>query len=273
METNILLKDIAFTIVDLETTGFHPSFGDKICEIGILRVKNGEEQNSFQALINPGRPISPGASAVSGITDDMVRAAPAFGEVVHEILSLFEGAVIVGHNAPFDLEFILTQLRSLRLPLIDNPVLDTLTLARKYFNFPSNALGNIARTLNFPVENEHRAMGDVKTTKRLLEYILNFFKRQSKIETLADLLRLQGGSIKYPEPEEIILPPLLEESFKSRKLIKMEYISRYGTKTIREIEPRGVSKYRDYIYLVAFCNLRKKERTFRLDRILKMDLK
>ena len=120
MELRTTIEDTPFAILDIETTGFHPYYGDRICEIAVLRVRNGKEENSFQSLINPGRPMSPGASSVNGITDEMVIDAPTFGNVVNKILPLFKDACIVCHNAPFDLGFVSNQMRNLRLPQIDN---------------------------------------------------------------------------------------------------------------------------------------------------------
>ena len=264
------IEEVNFCIVDTETTGFHSYFGDRICEIGALVIKNSKEKNSFQSLINPQRNISPGAFSVHHITDEMVKDAPTFDKIVPRLLRLFEGAVLVFHNAPFDLNFLLPQLHSLGLPSLNNPVVDTLILARKHFNFPSNALGNIARALHFPVENEHRAMGDVRITKQIFVHFLDKLKLQHKINTLNDLLELQGGSVPSPQLQKIILPPLLDEAFTSKKPIKIKYISAFGTETIREITPIQVAWHNDYTYLVGFCKLRKEQRTFRLDRILAM---
>ena len=72
---NYFLKNISFAIVDIETTGLSPLRGDRICEIAVLKVRNGRKTAQFQSLVNPERPISGGASAVNGITDDMVLDA------------------------------------------------------------------------------------------------------------------------------------------------------------------------------------------------------
>lgn len=267
-----LIKDIPFAVVDVETTGLYHYLGDKITEIGIVRQKNGKQQTSFQSLINPQRPISRQVSSVTGITNDMVRDAPTFSEVIDKILSFFKDTVIVCHNASFDLSFIITQMKNLQLSQIDNPVVDTLILARKYFSFPSNALGKIARYLNFQHDNLHRALGDAKVTGQILDYFLNEFKKSKNIETLDDLLRIHGRTIILPETGDIPLPPLLEEAIRNRNLIKIKYLSKKGIETVREIEPIEVTRSRDYAYLIAFCNLKKEQKTFRIDRIMDISL-
>jgi len=190
IEVSSFLENVAFAILDVETTGFYPHCSDRICEIGVLRMRNGQEEQSFQSLLNPGRLISPGASRVNGITDGMVMDAPAFSAVINDILPLFQDACIVCHNAPFDLGFIFTEMEHLFISPFKNPVVDTLILARKHYNFPSNALSNIARYLDLHVDNVHRAMGDVLITKELLLYFIGELRRRKHIETLEDLLKL-----------------------------------------------------------------------------------
>ncbi len=190
MTKNTSIKNTNFAVVDIETTGLSPNHGHGICEIAVMRVKGGKEKESFCSLINPGIHISRGASYVNGITDDMVEDSPEFGDIVYEVLKLFDDAVIVCHNAPFDLKFIFAQMRKLRINPPDNPVIDTLLIARRYYNFPSNSLGYIARELCIPVDDEHRAMGDVLTTKRVLDCFLEDFNRDRKIKKLVDLLKM-----------------------------------------------------------------------------------
>ncbi len=264
------LDEITFAFLDVETTGLHPHFGDRICEVGILRCKKDEVEDSFESLINPGRSISPGASAVNGITDDMVKDKPKFSEIAGDLLKRLEGAAIVCHNAPFDLGFLGVQLKILRLPPPTNPVLDTLSLARKHYSFPSNSLGRVAGYLGIKMENEHRAMGDALATKDIFKVFLKDFRKRG-VETLEGLLDLQGGSVPYPGTEEVFLPPIIDEAVRSRERVKIRYLSSYGQETIRSVEPIQATVYGDYIYLVAYCHLCKEERTFRLDRILEME--
>ena len=185
---NFLIKNVSFAVVDIETTGLSPRAGNRICEIAVLRVKGGRKVGSFESLVNPERPISRGASFVNGITDDMVRNSPKFGEVVNDVLGLLNDAVIVCHNAPFDLGFIAHHMQGINLPLLNNPVVDTLKLARRHYNFSSNSLGSIARELCITVRNEHRAMGDVLTTRKVLDCFLEDFIRDKGVRKLKDLL-------------------------------------------------------------------------------------
>ena len=263
------LTEAIFCFLDVETTGLKPQFGDRICEIALLRWRNGQTLETFHSLVNPERPISPGAFAVNGITEAMVRDAPKFKELALQVLTFLKDTVIVAHNAPFDMSFLNFQLANLGLPLPRNPVLCTLSLARRCFCFPSNGLGAIARYLGVKVEQEHRAMSDVKTTREIFRLFLQDFRRKG-LEYLGELIELQGGTIPIPTPEAVILPPPLEEAIHSQKPVQIRYLSYWGEETYRVIEPIEVINYGDCVYLTAFCHLRQEQRTFRLDRILEI---
>lgn len=269
---NFLLDDTVFTFLDFETTGLNPHFGDRICEIALLKWCKGKEIDSFQSLVNPAYPISPGASAINGISDEMVKNAPYFKDLVKQILDFINGTVIVCHNARFDLSFLGVQLRNLGLTGLKNFVVDTLILARRYYCFPSNCLGNIAQSLGINVFQEHRAFVDTHLTKKIFEFFLEDFSRKRNVQTLTDLLKLQSEIISFPEVKEMSLPPAIEEAIGSGKKLKIKYISSTGEETIRIIEPIEVMPKEDYLYLRAWCNLRQEQRTFRFDRIIEMKL-
>ncbi len=264
------LWDYPWVFLDLETTGLSPQLGDRICEVGLIRCEGLKETLSFSSLINPHCPISPGASAVNGITQEMVKDAPSFLEVVEEILSFLEGSVIICHNAYFDLSFLFYQLRLLHLPAPSNPVLDTLQLARRNYCFPSNSLGKIAEFLGISCQGLHRAIADARITKKIFLRFLRDFSRAG-FTTLKDFLYLQGGEIYPPPTPQIVLPPLLQEALKKRRSIKVTYISSGGGKAERILKPVDIRVYRERIYLIAFCQLKGEKRTFRLDRIISME--
>ncbi len=264
------LQNVVFCFLDLETTGLHPQYGDRICEIGLLKTKNNKIIDSYSSLINPHMPVSPGASEINGITDKMLHNAPSFETVVERVLEFIEGTVIVAHNAPFDLNFLGVHLYNLRITFPKNPVIDTLILARAYYQFSSNTLTNIASYFGIDVSGVHRALGDTKITKEIFHIFLDDFRQKRKINTLYDLLELNGGSITFPTYGEIILPPEIEECLRAKKKLRIRYISARGNETIRTIKPVDIVPYQDYTYLISHCLLREKRRTFRLDRILEM---
>jgi DNA polymerase III epsilon subunit family exonuclease len=271
------LSDVPFVFLDTETTGLNPAFGDRIVEIALLKVRNRVIVDRFESLINPGRPISPGASAINGITDEMVRYSPYFTQIADQLLSFIEDSVLVIHNARFDLGFLAAQLRFAKKDFPSNLVLDTIRLAKLvYPDLGSYSLGNLATALEISIPHLHRAMDDVEITNRIFDKILAELENRN-IKTLDELLALQGGAIPFPvvdstlrEVAEIPLPEELAEAIKHKTRLTITYISSIGQKTSRTIEPIEVSLLSDYLYLVAFCHLRGDKRTFRLDRIIEM---
>ncbi|MEA3506100.1 MAG: 3'-5' exonuclease, partial [Elusimicrobiota bacterium] len=131
MDLRKKIKDTSFTIIDTETTGLYPKAGDRISEIGALRVKNGKKEDSLSTLVNPGRPIPPISKKITGITDEMVKDAPSFSEIQDDIIELMDDAVLIFHNAVFDLSFLHYEIDKPNFLPISNPVVDTLLLARK----------------------------------------------------------------------------------------------------------------------------------------------
>ena len=264
------LSQVTFTVLDVETTGLAPHFGDRICEIALLRCREGRELGRFSSLVNPGRPISPGASAVNGIRDRDLVDAPVFSEIAPSVMTFLEDSVLVAHNAPFDPAFLSAEFGICQLPAPTQVVIDTLALARRCYRFPSNSLGSVAHFLGIEVRGQHRAMVDVLTTKMVLERFLAD-SSETGITMLGQLLEAQGGSIRVPNQESVPLPPVIEEALRCGRKLLLRYVSASGEETQRTVTPLSVAAHRGYIYLVAMCHLRHEQRSFRLDRIVEMD--
>ncbi|MBN1484338.1 MAG: WYL domain-containing protein [Chloroflexia bacterium] len=267
------LYQVPFTILDVETTGLTAGLGDAICEIALLQMLDGHEVDRFQKLVDPGRPLSPQAYEVNRISSELLRGAPTFGDIADDVLQRLEGTAIVAHNAPFDLSFLAAALEETRAPIPDNPVIDTLTLARYQYGFPRNSLGAIAHSLGIVIPRQHRAMSDVETTWRVFEFFLQDMQSRHHIGTLGELIQIQGGPIQWPRPvPRSGLPQVLVEALDQQRLLYLRYRSTAGKVSERIVEPRRVGTYRGSTYLVARCTLRGEQRTFRLDRILEMQL-
>jgi DNA polymerase III epsilon subunit len=263
-----LIDDIEFTVLDVETTGLETFLGHRMCEIGLLKFRGSEELDSYSSLINPERLIPEDAINVHGITDEMVLNAPVFEGIAEDVLSFMKGTVLIAHNAEFDLGFVAKHLRMAKQEVPDNLVVDTLILARRHFNFQSNALGAIASRLVINTEGEHRALKDATITREVFRY----FVKRLEVETLGELLDLQGGSIPFPEAEETIPMPAIDEAIRSGRKLSIKYLSASGEETERIVAPIEVNVRKGKPCLVAFCHLRKKQRTFRLDRISELHL-
>jgi DNA polymerase III epsilon subunit family exonuclease len=104
--TRLPLDGVSLAFLDVETTGLRPSLGDRVVEVAVVRARGSVELARFASLVNPQRPLNPEATRVNGITPTMVADAPTFPDLLDQLLLLIEDAVLVCHNAPFDLSFL-----------------------------------------------------------------------------------------------------------------------------------------------------------------------
>jgi len=259
-----------FAFLDVETTGLDPNSGDKICEIAVIKTLDGQIADEFVTLLNPGRNIPERAVSIHGITQTMVNRAPLFRDIANDLLDFLNDTVIVAHNARFDLEFLRSELRNLTLYLPENNIIDTLAIARRYYTFPSNSLGDIARYIGLPIDKQHRALADVTTTKDILEYFIKDLERRGiRLKSLKDILKLQGKSVELKTSNELVLPAEIEQALREKSKLEIKYLSAYKEETsTRVIEPFDISVSKANTYIHAYCHLRKERCTFRLDRIL-----
>ncbi len=261
------LDRITFAVVDVETTGLNPSLGHRLCEIAVVRQMDDRELDAFSQRVNPERPVDPDARAVHRIPDEELWAAPRFAEIAPTVRGWLEGAIVVGHNVPFDLGFLAAEWRRLRWPPPTVRIIDTLALARRWLQLPRNSLIFVARALGIPVHEAHSALGDARITGRVLNVLIRGLSSRG-LTTLGDLISAQGGPIHWPSNQWGNLPPALREALQSRRRLWLRYMNESGGFTERWVEPLDVSES----YLIAYCHLRQAQRTFRLDRILEMRL-
>jgi len=162
-----------FVIFDVETTGIDPRQGHEIVEIAAERLSNGQVTGTFHAMLKPRRPMDPEASAVNGITDDMlVLDGKPDSEVIPAFMTFAENAVLVGHNVMFDAGFLNAHLVRLGRPALTNQLIDTIDLAKRLLIIPSYSLQRVAAYLKIPVSTAHRAQADVETTRQIFLKLL-----------------------------------------------------------------------------------------------------
>ncbi|MDR2811898.1 MAG: 3'-5' exonuclease, partial [Endomicrobium sp.] len=164
--------------LDIETTGLDPEKGAKIIEIAMLKTKDGFDQK-YESFVNPGCHIPEDCSKVNFIYDAMVKESPFFKDIAKDIISfIIEGEIVVCHNASFDLLFVSKELSQAGILSKNFFYLDTLQLARQYFNFESNKLDSIANAIGMKVELRHRAMSDVFAMKAVAKYLFaNMYRK------------------------------------------------------------------------------------------------
>jgi len=184
------LRDVTFCVIDLETTGGSPVTSG-ITEIGAVKLRGGECLGTFQTLVNPGCAIPPEITVLTGITQAMVYPAPRIEHVLPSLLEFIGDAVIVAHNARFDLGFIQAALERDNRPRLSNRTVDTVALARRLVRdeVPNCKLGTLAERLRLPHRPSHRALDDALTTGDLLHLLIERAGRLG-VTGLDDLLTL-----------------------------------------------------------------------------------
>ncbi len=189
-----------FIAFDLETTGIQPK-SDAIVEIGAVRFDGAEPVGSFCSLINPGRPIPPEASAVNGITDEMVADQPAVETVLADFAAFCGDLPLVAHNAPFDFKFLLGAVETHKAKAPSGIVLDSCALARVVFPGQINyKLGTLVQHFGFPVGDFHRAEIDSVHCGRLFAHIVESLEKGGQSAAIHDLLDLTKQTLmKFPQ--------------------------------------------------------------------------
>jgi DNA polymerase-3 subunit epsilon len=190
---------LEFAVVDLETTGWSPGAA-AITEIGAVRVKGDRKAGGsrrrefvrlgeFGSLVNPGVPVPPSIADLTGITDGMLAVAPRLGAVLPRLLDFAQGCVLVAHNAPFDLGFLVAGCGDCGLTWPGFTVLDTVMLARRVMDpdeVPDCKLGTLAGFFGARTAPSHRALADARATADVLGWLIRRLAHRG-IRTLKQL--------------------------------------------------------------------------------------
>jgi DNA polymerase-3 subunit epsilon len=183
----------AFVVVDLETTGGGPASGS-ITEIGAVRVVDGRLRDTFSTLVNPGRPIQPFVTALTGITDAMVVSAPPIGEALPRFLDFAGDAVLVAHNASFDIAHLDVAHRVVMGRTVARPALCTSRLARRLLpEVRRSSLDAVAAALGLSCSDRHRGLGDARIAAEILCVLLERAAERG-IARVSELLAFQHAA-------------------------------------------------------------------------------
>jgi len=157
-------------ILDFETTGLRPHEGDRITEVGLVRIDGGRIVERYQSLANSAVRVPPFITSYTGITQEMVDAAPPIRIVMREVARFIGNTPVVAHSATFDERFFLTECRRLRMTLPVDSFLCSMRIARRlYPHLDSHALGVLAHALQLPRSGAaHRAAVDAELTAQLM---------------------------------------------------------------------------------------------------------
>jgi DNA polymerase III subunit epsilon len=184
------LESAAYVVVDLETTGLRPG-SSRICEIGAVRVRELELADEFQTLANPGVPLGGVVSTLTGLRDADLRRAPAVATAVERFLAFAGDAVLVAHNARFDLAFLDQETERLTGRRLAAPVVDTVALARRVLGgrVARASLASLAHFFGTAVRPCHRALPDAQATAEVLLALIGLAQERGAM-TVADLCEL-----------------------------------------------------------------------------------
>ncbi|HEY2980508.1 MAG TPA: exonuclease domain-containing protein [Anaerolineales bacterium] len=262
------LSNCRFAFLDLETTGLSPWFGDRVCEVGIVLTEGKRIKRTLEWRVNPERALSLAAARVNHLSDEQLAGAPRFGEIVDELQAALADAVVVCHNAKFDLGFLDSEYRRLGREIQFPNLIDTLLLARQYFELPSYGLPSLAQAFHVQIVEAHGAPADALSTRNVFFGLMDSLKELDK--PLDDYIGIYN-SPAWPE-EGIQLPTELSEAISSGRPLFIHYVNKEGEQSERWVTPLQVIGLADYIYLQAYCHSRQAERSFRLDRIVGMQV-
>jgi DNA polymerase-3 subunit epsilon len=179
------MKNKEYAIIDVETTGGKAS-RCRVTEIGIVIFDGEKVIETYETLLNPEAWIPAGITELTGITMEMVRAAPKFEEVAKRIIELTENRIFVAHNSRFDYDFVKEEFRRLGYTFTRKQ-LCTVRLTRKtYPGLKSYSLGNLVQHFGIRLDNHHRALADATATTELLKFCLAGPDSQEQVDTLVN---------------------------------------------------------------------------------------
>ncbi|WP_080841000.1 PolC-type DNA polymerase III [Cohnella massiliensis] len=185
------LEDATYVVFDIETTGLSVT-ANKIIEIAGVKMSGGKELDRFSTFVNPHEPIPYNIQQLTNITDEMVRDAPELEPKLKEFVEFVGDAVLVAHNARFDIGFIQENCKRIGLPQLTNPVLDTLELARfLHPTMKNHRLNTLAALYKVSLENHHRAIDDTIA----LAGILNGLIKDSVARGVTELAKLNSVNV------------------------------------------------------------------------------
>lgn len=242
-----------FVVFDIETTGFSSS-KNRIIEIGAVKVKDGEVIDKYSTFVNPDVPIPFEIEKLTGINDNMVLPYPGIKEILPQFLEFCSDAVLVAHNASFDVSFIAYNASQLGLEF-DPTVMDTVALARLLLpNLNRYKLDTVAKALNISLENHHRAVDDAGCTALIFTAFVKMI-RDRGVETLDELNQLNTMSAsmikKLPTHHVIILAANDVGRVNLYRLVSYSHIDYFARRP--RIPKSILNKYREGLIIGSAC--------------------
>jgi DNA polymerase III subunit epsilon len=256
-----------FVALDLETTGLWAA-SDRIVEVAAVRFRDdGSVISLFQSLVNPEQPVSPGAYAVHGLSDQVLARARPARAVLPVFLAYLDASgrcPLIAHNASFDAGFLGTELARAGLEIPGHSVHDTLALSRRRLPaLGSHRLDSVARYFGVDPSGAHRALADSLLVKEIwLRLGGHLDPDQATRYGMVDARK------RIPLPEGW---DALEQAVARGGVLQIEYDGGTRGTALRAITPRRLESRGGSVFLVAHCHIDSVEKSFRLDRILAIE--
>ena len=245
--------DETYVVFDLETTGFSPE-KDKIIEIGAVKVEQGKITDKFSNFVNPQVPIPYRIEELTSIKDDMVMDAPVIEEILPQFMEFCKGAIMVAHNADFDMSFIIKNCERQQIEN-DFTIIDTVALARILLpNLNRFKLDTVAKALGVSLENHHRAVDDAGCTAEIFVKFIQMLKERG-IENLDGVNQMGSSSkeaiMKMPTYHAIILATNDIGRINLYRLVSMSHLTYYNKRP--RVPKSEFVKYREGLLLGSAC--------------------
>ena len=242
-----------YVVFDIETTGFSPS-KDRIIEIGAVKVTDGKITEKFSTFVNPQIPIPFEIEKLTGITDSMVLDAEDITAVLPKFLEFCSDAVLVAHNASFDVNFITKNAERMGIA-IEPTVLDTVTLARQLLpNLGRYKLDTVAKALGISLANHHRAVDDAGATAEIFAAFVEMLRKMGieDLNQLNDSSQVSAETIrKLPTYHIIILAKNDVGRINLYKLVSMSHLTYFARRP--RIPKSQLEKYREGLIIGSAC--------------------
>lgn len=266
------LDDLPVAFLDFETTGLSAASGDRICEVAVLRVEPGRKRpRKLSQLVKPGIPMPALAESIHHISDEMLEEAPSFAEALPRLSSLLTGAVIVAHNARFDIGFLQMECHRAGLPLpAYGPVVCSLNLARNLFGLNQCSLRALAQRLEVPQPNAHRALADCKTTRAVFQHMVNSRREADGTAPSPRTLLDTASALRKGGEGRLAMERRLAQAAHDQETVVIDYTARAGHGPL--VNRRSITVHAIRLpYIDALCHLRNDERVFHMRRILHVE--
>ncbi|MGG1398386.1 PolC-type DNA polymerase III [Bacillus salipaludis] len=249
-----LLAEDTYVVFDVETTGLSAVY-DTIIELAAVKIHDGEIIDRFESFANPHHRLSATTINLTGITDDMVENAPEVAEVIRNFHDWVGDAVLVAHNASFDMGFLNVGYKNIGLEKAKNPVIDTLELGRfLYPELKNHRLNTLAKKFDIELTQHHRAIYDAEATGYLLLKMLkdSLEKGIEYHDQFNDNMG-KGNAYQRARPYHCTLLAQNEVGLKNLfKLVSISHIEYYYR--VPRLPRSVLQKYREGILVGSACN-------------------